>query len=284
MPEKEHKDVVKAYFATKESRLGYKYLLKGTKHYGYYPSRRNDISMAEAQLEMERQLGKALNLLPGSKVLDAGCGEGLVAIHLNKEFGYEIFGVDILDWSIDNANKNKQRADANGLQFQVSDYSHTDFPDNYFDGVYTMETLVHSGDYKKALKEFYRVLKPGGILVNFEYALDDELHDETEKWQTIYQGGALIKTFYDFRVSRMEGIWQNAGFKKVTVTDITKYMVPFMKRLYQLAIIPYGLMKMTKQEKKHVNAYAAVISYPRHHQFHYTIMRGYKPGKLSHAK
>jgi ubiquinone/menaquinone biosynthesis C-methylase UbiE len=38
-----------------------------------------------------------------------------------------------------------------------------------FDTVYTMETLVHSTDFRAALAEFQRVLRPGSRLVLIEY-------------------------------------------------------------------------------------------------------------------
>lgn len=82
---------------------------------------------------MERQLGKTINLPSGSRVLDAGCGEGVVAVHLNKAFGYRINGVDVLAWSIENANKNKIKEGLTDLNFVVGNYSNLDFPDASFD-------------------------------------------------------------------------------------------------------------------------------------------------------
>ena len=50
------------------------------------------------------------------------------------------------------------------------DYHHLDgFPTESFDGVYTMETLVHATDPQRVLGEFFRVLKPGGSIALYEY-------------------------------------------------------------------------------------------------------------------
>lgn len=264
----DHKKKVESYFATRESRWGYKYLLKGTKHYGYYPVG-GHLSMHEAQREMERQLGRKLDLAPGAKILDAGCGEGFMALHLAQEFGYEIYGIDLLDWSIKNANKNRLKAVGNRLHFAIGDYENIQFPNNTFDGVYTMETLMHASDYKKALKEIHRVLKPGGITVNFEYALDDNIPtSDAAMWETIYRNGALINTYKDFRINRMKSIWREAGFINVELQDITPRMERFMKRLHDIALVPYYLMRLMGQAETHVNAYAGVRSYRQRHQFH----------------
>lgn len=270
---------VKAYYNRRESRWGYKYLLKGTKHYGFYPAgRRAGLSLGAAQRNMERELGKKLALRRGSKVLDAGCGEGTVAIHLAQEFGYEIYGIDIIDWSIENAKRNKLKAGIEGLHFRVGDYTETGFPDGYFDGVYTMETLVHSPNYKKTLKEFYRVLKPGGVVVNHEYVLDDKLPTKDEKdWLLMYSECPMVEAFNNFRRSKIKRIWEEAGFVNVTVTVFTKEMEPFMRRLYELAYIHFHILKAFGREKRYVNTFAAVRSYQLRHEFQYTIIRGYKP-------
>jgi SAM-dependent methyltransferase len=48
-------------------------------------------------------------------------------------------------------------------------YENLDFDGGIFDEVYTMETLVHAGDPNQTTSEFYRVLKPGGVLTHLEY-------------------------------------------------------------------------------------------------------------------
>jgi sterol 24-C-methyltransferase len=273
------RESVNRYYSRKESKWGYKYLLKGTKHYGYYPlGRRAGLSLAQAQRLMERRLGESLGLPAGAKVLDAGCGEGVVAIHLAKDFEYQVQGIDILDWSIEQANKNLAKSGLQGLKFDAMDYSDTDFPDNHFDGIYTMETLVHSPDYRKTLKEFRRILKPGGVIVHHEYVLDDRLPANDEKdWKLMYTECPMDQAFEAFRVSNIKKIWGNAGFAKVSTDDITTRMIPFMKRLYQIAFAPYYVLKIFQKEKNHVNTFAGVRSYQLRHQFHYTVIKAHKP-------
>jgi hypothetical protein len=81
-PEHVHARRVVDYFRQPESRLSYRLLLGGTKHFGYYPEGSSGLSMAAAMRLMEDRLGATLALPPGSRVLDAGCGEGDVAIRL----------------------------------------------------------------------------------------------------------------------------------------------------------------------------------------------------------
>ena len=265
------------YYNRRESRLGYKAVVRGTKHYGYYP-RGVKLNMQQAQRYMESMLGARLRQNKGARVLDAGCGEGYVAMHLAQEFGYEVHGIDLLDWSIVGANKNKQVSGvAERLIFKSGDYSSTGFPDNYFDAVYTMETLVHSPDYSKTLKEFRRILKPGGVLVNQEYVLADKLPaNDEDAWRFMFED-CPMPTFEHFRESRMKSIWENAGFANTVVMDASDNVVPFMKRFYQLAFVPFQLLRIIGKERRFVNIFAAVKSYNLRHQFRYTIISSQKP-------
>ena len=96
------------YYHSVESLLGYRFL-KGVKHFGYYPKGQENLSMSEAQLLMNEQLAKALDLKKDSKVLDAGCGEGGVAIYLAKKYGLQVTGIDLLDFNIARAKKNTMK-------------------------------------------------------------------------------------------------------------------------------------------------------------------------------
>lgn len=160
------------YYRTPESRLAYRLLLGGTKHFGYYPEGACRLSMAAAMRRMEDKLGEALALPPGSRVLDAGCGEGDVAIRLRTRFGLEVDGVDLLQPNLRRARAKVARLGlAGSLRFHRLNYGDLPFGDRSFDGAYTMETLVHAFDHRQALRELGRVLKPGGALALFEYSV-----------------------------------------------------------------------------------------------------------------
>jgi sterol 24-C-methyltransferase len=78
-PQAEHARRVVGYYRSPESRLAYRLLLGGTKHFGYYPEGAGRLSMTAAMRRMEDELARTLALPPGSRALDAGCGEGDVA-------------------------------------------------------------------------------------------------------------------------------------------------------------------------------------------------------------
>ena len=100
-------------------------------------------------------LQRYLDARPGEKVLEVGCNRGSLVRRL-QSLGIDAYGVDI--------NKD---AIAEGLTHNLSrmDATNLDFPDSSFDRVYSLHTIEHVPDLRKALAEMERVLKPGGRLV-----------------------------------------------------------------------------------------------------------------------
>ncbi|MBI4096210.1 MAG: class I SAM-dependent methyltransferase [Candidatus Levybacteria bacterium] len=266
----EHADKLKKviqYFNTKESKWGYALLLKGTKHFGYYPKGKEKISMSQAQGLMEDKLAEKLGLPANSLVLDAGSGEGNVAINLAKKYGLRIYGVDLLDFAVNKASsKSKELNLQNKVKFKLGDYTRLDFPDETFDGVYTMETLVHVPDYKKALKEFYRVLKPNGKLVLFEYSMCSKKNLTPKELKIVdildmVNEESGMHSLPHFLHNKFPEVLKNAGFNHVTVSNITSNIMPMLKTFYLIAYAPYMLIKFLGLQRKFINATSAVEGY-----------------------
>jgi sterol 24-C-methyltransferase len=264
------------YYHTPGSRLGYRLILGGNKHFGYYPDKRNSISMREAMVNMQKQLVKALKLKPGMRVLDAGCGMGDTALFVAKQAKVEVVGVDLLDFNIKAARRKVQPPQK--LEFIVSDYTKTKLPNSTFDAIYTMETLVHVPDYKQALKEFHRLLKPGGRLVMFEYSHTDEseLKPSVAKVITTINTYTAMPSFQKFNHGVLEAAVKNGGFKVESVTDITDYMKPMLKRFWQIALVPYQLIRLFELQKYFINATSGYELYTHTEAFRYNIFAATK--------
>ena len=252
------------YFNTKESKWGYTLLLKGTKHFGYYPKGKENISMIQAQTLMEDKLAEKLNLPINSLVLDAGSGEGNVAINLTKKYNLRIYGVDLLDFAVKKAiSKSKELNLQNKVKFKIGDYTELDFPNETFDGVYTMETLVHVTDYKKALKEFYRVLKPNGKLVLFEYSIASrkKFSPKELKIADMVNEESGMHSLPHFLHDKFPQILKDSGFENIVVKDITPRIIPMLRKFYLIAYIPYIFIKLLGLQRKFINATSAVEIY-----------------------
>ena len=112
-------------------------------------------------------------------VLDIGTGPGFFSILL-AERGYNVSAVDYTEEMLvkakDNAGIFKDEID-----FRRMDAQNLNFDNNQFDLIVTRNLTWILEDPEKAYKEWFRVLKPGGKLLNFDANWYRHLSDETKK-------------------------------------------------------------------------------------------------------
>src|SRR5713226_2354857 len=111
------------------------------------------------------------HLDPGLYVLDAACGTGYSSARYVALEDSRILGVDYVPQMIEHALERRARLPssiAERLEFQVGDIRKLDFADQAFDGVIATRAVINLGtrsEQAKALHEFARVLRPGGLLL-----------------------------------------------------------------------------------------------------------------------
>lgn len=91
-------------------------------------------------------------------LLEPGCGRG-EHLRLFKELGLDVYGLDLSP---------EAPSLAKDLNISVCDLESDNlpYPDDHFDVIYSKSFLEHIRDPSKFLKEAYRVLKPGGLLLS----------------------------------------------------------------------------------------------------------------------
>lgn len=278
---------VKAYYNTKESKLGYILFLKGAKHFGYYENGDKMHHVSKALRKMERKIGESLNLPAHSKVLDAGSGMGAVSRNLAKWFHYDITGIDILDFNLKEACAQAAKPEHAELllKYLEMDYHTLSFKDASFDGVYTTETFVHASDPQKVLKEFYRVLKPGGKLVQLEYSHDpyDTMSDKEKHSFTFVNDYAAMPAFDLFAHGVHEKLIEDTGFTLLSSTDYMKNIEPMLRWFMLHAWLPVKIARLLKQEHRFVNAVSAVDFWKLRHKIQVKIIIAEKPKQATNS-
>ena len=275
---------LQSYYHSLESRIGYRLLLGGTRHFGYYE---HDtwwpFPLSRALRAMEDKLAASLGLEQGSYVLDAGCGVGHVAIHLVGQHGYKVQGIDIVDHHIVKSRRNIARHGLSEDQLAVRkmDYHHLDsFTDGMFDGVYTMETFVHATDPQAVLQNFFRVLRPGGRLALFEY--DHELVDGPVEGMALSMKKineiAAMPTNSMSQPGVFRQMLEDAGFTDVVVRDYSSNIQPMTRFFYLLAYIPFLIVTFFGLERFFINTVAGVESYRGRQHWRYVAISASKPG------
>lgn len=133
------------------------------------PTAYENIPIAGGDTSQPRAMAKRLDLIerhlrPSAKrFLDCGCGTGEYVLALIERFGLDAYGVEF------EADKIQQAHSKMALRNRVTrgDLQAIHFASCTWDYALLNEVLEHVPDDRKALREVYRILKPGGLLFIF---------------------------------------------------------------------------------------------------------------------
>ena len=122
------------------------------------------------------------------KVLDIGTGPGLFASLMGKNPNYEVFAVDSSEGMLENAIHNAKNFGSK-VTFQWADAHDLPFEDDRFDVIVTRNVIWNLPYPEETYKEWKRVLKRGGKMVNFDANWYLRLFNEAkQKEYEKYQG------------------------------------------------------------------------------------------------
>lgn len=160
------------------------------------------------------------NIGKNAKILDAGCGTGGTMIRLHKEGFKNVTGIDKNPLALKFCKKRGL------IKIKISSIDKIDFPKNSFNAIICMDVLYHVGvNHKKAINEFNRILKPGGLLYMQEPSLNwlRGKHD------------IAIETGHRFNKKELQDIAESNGFKIIKCTYFNAILlVPLViKRLLE---------------------------------------------------
>ena len=100
------------------------------------------------------------------RILDIGTGPGFYAIIL-AERGYRVTAVDYAENMLAEAIRNAGDL-AERIDFRQMDAHRLNFPDGSFDAIVTRNLTWNLAEPEKAYREWIRVLRSGGVLLNFD--------------------------------------------------------------------------------------------------------------------
>jgi ubiquinone/menaquinone biosynthesis C-methylase UbiE len=119
-----------------------------------------------------RKVEAHLDDLNGKHLLSVGCGTGTLEIRLARTFSRaSIVGIDFSEKMLARADAKKGTLD--NVRFQHSVAESLDLPDRQFDVITCIHSFHHYADQLESLREFRRVLKPGGTLLLLDGIRDD---------------------------------------------------------------------------------------------------------------
>jgi cyclopropane fatty-acyl-phospholipid synthase-like methyltransferase len=113
-------------------------------------------------IQLTEWLSEALELHPGMRVLDLGCGRAASSIFLHREFGVQVWATDL--WFSASENLRRiQDAGVGGGVFPIhADARSLPFAADFFDAVVSIDSFNYYGTDDLFLNYLSRFLKPGG--------------------------------------------------------------------------------------------------------------------------
>ncbi|XP_078163961.1 phosphoethanolamine N-methyltransferase-like [Carex rostrata] len=174
-------------------------------------------------IETTKEFVGKLDLKPGQKVLDVGCGIGGGDFYMADNFDVHVVGIDL---SINMVSFALERAIGRSctVEFEVADCTKKVYPDNSFDVIYSRDTILHIMDKPALFKSFYNWLKPGGKLLISDYCKNEGTPSE-EFVSYIKQRG------YDLHDVKTYGkMIEAAGFHDVVAEDRTNQFLEVLQR------------------------------------------------------
>jgi sterol 24-C-methyltransferase len=184
-------------------------------------------SVLKNQILFERIVANDLNLRPGDKVLDLGCGCGAIAEHIAELTGATPYGINLDKSQIDKAWRNPNLPRSN---FAVGDFNKAlEFDDGSFDAVYAVQPLTYLTDHQFTFREVHRVLKPGGMFVMNDVAALDAYDRDNEHHRTLIQHTRELTVFGGFWYYKYwEDAYRDAGFE--LISSVGRSAVAMIKR------------------------------------------------------
>lgn len=169
----------------------------------------NQNNMPESLVHQANLLIKAVGM--GGKILDVGCGTGRdLAWFIDN--GAWAAGIDLSRGMLDYAYRTLAQA-SRLTRLACADMQHLPFPEATFDGLWACASLLHlpKAQAPDALREFQRVLRPGG------YMVIDVQQGTGETWEAFY--GTVVERFFArYQPPELADLLLAAGFEIIEST------------------------------------------------------------------
>ncbi len=164
----------------------------------------------------ERVLEEAIPRMPGATLLDVGTGTARILVHLARMrnlSGLRLVGSDVFEDMIRRAEQTVAEAGfADRIELRIDDVHTMQLPDGFADIVISRSTIHHWKDPRKALREIFRVLKPGGIAMIHDVRRDPA-PEAIEEFNRLRAEAGIGPSFLDekFTAAEVRGMLADAG-------------------------------------------------------------------------
>lgn len=187
----------------------------------HFAQRRKGESLKKALARHERYLAERLELMPGMRVLDVGCGVGGPMREIAAFSGASIVGINNNTYQVFKCEQYNRESDLGGrCSILNADFMSVPCANGAFDAIYAVEATCHAPDRAALFAELNRVLKPGGKFAGYEWCLTDAFDPASEEHRAIKDGIIRGSGLPDLtHSSAVDDALTRAGFELLEARD-----------------------------------------------------------------
>jgi ubiquinone/menaquinone biosynthesis C-methylase UbiE len=162
-------------------------------------------------------LCEELELQPGMRVLDLGCGRGLSSVFLHREFGVQVWAADLWFSASENIQRIRDAGVEGGVFPVCEDARSLPFSEEFFDAVVAIDSFMYFGTDDLYLNYLARFVKLGGPIgiaqAGFINEIDDTVPEHLSDWWADENPYCLHSAGWWRRH------WERSGILEVTLAD-----------------------------------------------------------------
>lgn len=224
----------------------------------------------KSEKEKEEWLRLLDEIVPAesSEILDVGAGTGFLSLLL-CELGHHCKGVDLSEGMLARAREKAEKSGLQNVAFYIGDAEHLDEADNTYDVVinrHLVWTLPHP---EQAVKEWLRVLKPGGRLIIID---GDWFYDSFINKIKVFVGKCMVSISEGRNAFQGVGAYDQDLVEKLPMmhSENAKQLVDLVKKMN----IPYEIKDASNVERAEQEAMS--LGYRLKNPYKRTIIIGTK--------
>jgi cyclopropane fatty-acyl-phospholipid synthase-like methyltransferase len=257
-------------------------------HYGVWEPDVQDLQ--QALIRSNVMMTRGIEIAPGARVLDIGCGIGSLAVWCGERFGCQVTGITICDEHLPLARElAAERGVSDRCVFSSMDMNSLDFPPGSFDIVLNQETMCYAVDKGLFLAQVYELLSPGGWWSAVEFAVRDGHPgpERSARLRDVFSGWYIPSLWSPEQISAALAA---AGFVDRLVEDITPLIDRTSRHIIRHCHAPLLLARLhldwlffsrnARVRKTHQGHFLAGYAYSRgllDLEFRHCLYRGKKP-------
>jgi sterol 24-C-methyltransferase len=185
----------------------------------------------------QHYIAARLELAPGMRVLDVGCGVGGPMREIARFSRAQVIGINNNAYQVQKARRfNRERRLDTLCSVLEADFMQIPEPDGSFHAAYGFEATCHAPDKTALFRELFRLLQPGGKIALYEWCLTDAFNSENPTHQAIKKGIETGNGLPDIlTIEATRRCFEDAGFALLDCHDRAREGDPEVPWYHSLA-------------------------------------------------